>query len=57
MVLPVVVAEHGHRGVEAAVLERQLLRVRAHDRRGALGRWAIITSEGSTATTSRSRGS
>ena len=57
MVAPVVVAEHRHGGVEAAVLERQLLGDRAHTGAAPSGRWAIITSDGSTATTSRSAGS
>jgi hypothetical protein len=33
----VVVAQHDHRGVEAGVLEGQILREGAHHRRGALG--------------------
>jgi hypothetical protein len=51
------VAEYGHGGVEAVVLERQILGMRPNDGSGVCRALAIITSDGSTDTTSRSRGS
>ena len=56
-VTPVMVAQHSHRRIEAGVLERELLGGSSHAGSRPGGRWAIITSEGSTATTSRSGGS
>jgi hypothetical protein len=54
----VVVGEHGHRRVERAVGERQRLGARV-DARGRVSRplRARMTADGSTAVTSRSRGS
>jgi len=52
-----VVGEHRDRRVEARLGKRERLRAGLYAGAASGGRWAIITDEGSTAITSRSRGS